>query len=90
MRSPKAHGSLGRQLRQLLWSMLLLVCAVGCTAIPQFTGNVIGLLCAEKRDDGVGHKVYAALTFVFDLALLALATISLAGSSYNAFLYFRF
>ena len=69
---------------------LLLVCAVGCTAIPQFTGNVIGLLCAEKRDDGVGHKVYAALTFVFDLALLALATISLAGSSYNAFLYFRF
>ena len=28
MRSPKAHGSLGRQLRQLLWSMLLLVCAV--------------------------------------------------------------
>ena len=69
---------------------LLLVCAVGCTAIPQFTGNVIGLLCAEKRDDGVGHKVYAALTFIFDLALLALATISLAGSSYNAFLYFRF
>ena len=74
----------------LLRNNLLLVCAVGCTAIPQFTGNVIGLLCAEKRDDGVGHKVYAALTFVFDLALLALATISLAGSSYNAFLYFRF
>ena len=69
---------------------LLLVCAVGCTAIPQFTGNVIGLLCAEKRNDGVGHKVYAALTFVFDLALLALATIALAGSRYNAFLYFRF
>ena len=69
---------------------LLVLCAIGCSAIPQFTGNVIGLLCAEKRDDGVGHKVYAALTFVFDLALLALATISLAGSSYNAFLYFRF
>ena len=69
---------------------LILVCAVGCSAVPQFTGNVIGLLCAEKADDGVGHKVYAALTFVFDLALLALATISLAGSSYNAFLYFRF
>ena len=69
---------------------LILVCVVGCSAVPQFTGNVIGLLCAEKADDGVGHKVYAALTFVFDLALLALATISLAGSSYNAFLYFRF
>ena len=69
---------------------LIFVCAAGCSAIPQFTGNVIGLLCAEKADDGVGHKVYAALTFVFDLALLALATISLAGSSYNAFLYFRF
>ena len=69
---------------------LIAICAVGCSAIPQFTGNVVGLLCAEKREDGIGHKVYAGLTFVFDLALLALATISLAGSSYNAFLYFRF
>lgn len=69
---------------------LIAICAVGCSAIPQFTGNVVGLLCAEKRGDGIGHKVYAGLTFVFDLALLALATISLAGSSYNAFLYFRF
>lgn len=69
---------------------LIAICAVGCSALPQFTGNVIGLLCAEKREDGIGHKVYAGLTFVFDLALLALATISLAGSSYNAFLYFRF
>lgn len=69
---------------------LIAVCAVGCSAIPQFMGNVIGLLCAEKAENGVGHKIYAALTFVFDLALLALATISLAGSSYNAFLYFRF
>ena len=69
---------------------LIAICAVGCSASPQFTGNVVGLLCAEKREDGIGHKVYAGLTFVFDLALLALATISLAGSSYNAFLYFRF
>ena len=69
---------------------LIAICAVGCSAIPQFTGNVVGLLCAEKREDGIGHKVYAGITFVFDLALLALATISLAGSSYNAFLYFRF
>ena len=69
---------------------LIAICAVGCSAIPQFTGNVVGLLCAEKREDGIGHKVYAGLSFVFDLALLALATISLAGSSYNAFLYFRF
>ena len=69
---------------------LIAICAVGCSAIPQFTGTVVGLLCAEKREDGIGHKVYAGLTFVFDLALLALATISLAGSSYNAFLYFRF
>ena len=64
---------------------LIAICAVGCSAIPQFTGNVVGLLCAEKREDGIGHKVFAGLTFVFDLALLALATISLAGSSYNAF-----
>ena len=69
---------------------LIAICAVGCSAIPQFTVNLVGLLCAEKREDGIGHKVYAGLTFVFDLALLALATISLAGSSYNAFLYFRF
>ena len=69
---------------------LILVCVIGCTAIPQFTGNAIGLLCAEKQEDGIGHKIYAALTFVFDLALIAASTISLVGSSYHAFLYFRF
>ena len=37
-----------------------------------------------------GQIVYACVTFVFDAALLALSTIALVGSTYNAFLYFRF
>ena len=36
------------------------------------------------------RQVYAAVSFVFDAALLALSTIALVGSTYNAFLYFRF
>ena len=37
-----------------------------------------------------GQIVYACVTFAFDAALLALSTIALVGSTYNAFLYFRF
>ena len=35
-------------------------------------------------------KALVLWSLLLVLALLALATISLAGSSYNAFLYFRF
>ena len=57
--------------------------------ISSFLGNLFGGVCVQggKRS---GQIVYACVTFVFDAALLALSTIALVGSTYNAFLYFRF
>ena len=68
---------------------LLLVCAIGATSVPQNLGNLFGGVCVQggKRS---GQIVYACVTFVFDAVLLALSTIALVGSTYNAFLYFRF
>lgn len=68
---------------------LLLVCAIGATSVPQNLGNLFGGVCVQggKRS---GQIVYACVTFVFDAALLVLSTIALVGSTYNAFLYFRF
>ena len=68
---------------------LLLLCAIGATSIPRNLGNLFGGVCAQSGKKG-GQIVYAAVTFVFDAALLALSTIALVGSTYNAFLYFRF
>ena len=69
---------------------LLILCVIGCTPLPQLLGNGAGALCMEQGSRAVKGKIYVILTFLFDLALLALATISLVGSSYSAFLYFRF
>lgn len=57
--------------------------------MPQNLGNLFGGVCVQggKRS---GQIVYACVTFAFDAALLALSTIALVGSTYNAFLYFRF
>ena len=68
---------------------LLLVCAIGATSVPQNLGNLFGGVCVQggKRS---GQIVYACVTFAFDAALLALSTIALVGSTYDAFLYFRF
>lgn len=68
---------------------LLLICAVGATAFPRNLGYLFGGVCAQ-RGTKTGQAVYAAVSFVFDAALLALSTIALVGSTYNAFLYFRF
>ena len=68
---------------------LLLLCAIGSTSIPQNLGGLFGGLCTQSGKKS-GQIVYAAALFVFDAALLALSTIALVGSTYNAFLYFRF
>lgn len=68
---------------------LLLLCALGATALPQNVGNLIGGMCAQGGRKS-GQIVYAVGTFLFDAVLLALSTIALVGSTYNAFLYFRF
>jgi len=69
---------------------LLLICAIGCTPIPQAIGNTFGALCADKNREGKKQKIYVIVTYVYDLLLLGLSTVALVGSSYNAFLYFRF
>jgi alginate O-acetyltransferase complex protein AlgI len=69
---------------------LLLVCIIGSTKLPKIIGEGLGLLCAGKEAGGGKQVVYTLLTFLFCLTILALATISLVGSSYSAFLYYRF
>ena len=73
----------------ILYSAAGGVCAIGVTSVPQNIGNLFGGMCAQKQTTA-GQVVYAAVTYAFDLALLALSTIALVGSTYNAFLYFRF
>ena len=69
---------------------LLALCILGSTSLPQLIGNGAGALCMERNGRTFKGKLYVLVTFIFDFALLATATISLVGSSYNAFLYFRF
>ena len=69
---------------------LMLVCAVGCTPLPRLFGTLFAACFAEKEQAGKRHKIYVGCVFVFCVVLLVLSTISLVGSSYNAFLYFRF
>lgn len=69
---------------------LLLVCAVGSTPLPRILGDGFAILCAGKTREGPKQRAYVIAVYVFDLALLALSTIALAGSTFNAFLYLRF
>lgn len=69
---------------------LLLLCAVGSTPLSQILGNTIGMLCASQDGSGKKSQIYAVLTFLWDVVLLALCTVALVSSTFNAFLYFRF
>ena len=60
---------------------LLILCAIGST---------LGMLCASKNGEGKQSRAYVIVMFVFDLLLLALCTIALVSTTFNAFLYFRF
>lgn len=83
-----ANGQIGISLLNNL--PLLLICILGSSQLPQFLGMVFGGLCADRRGEYKKRKIYISVVFAFDLLLLALATISLVGSSFNPFLYFRF
>ena len=69
---------------------LLAVCILGSTPIPRFLGDVFGLVLTDKNPEGVKKKVYVIGTYVFCVAVLILSTISLVGSGFSAFLYYRF
>ena len=69
---------------------LLLLCIMGSTPIPRILGEAFGLLCADKNPGSPKQKLYVAVTYVFCVILLILSTISLVGSGFSAFLYYRF
>ncbi|MGO5115073.1 MBOAT family O-acyltransferase [Candidatus Avoscillospira sp. LCP25S3_F1] len=70
---------------------LLLVCILGSTPIPRFIGMIFSGLCAENPKFKPKKRiVYTLVVYGFDLVLLGLSIVSLIGSSFNPFLYFRF
>ena len=85
-------GVINAQIRiQLLNSLpLLVVCVIGSTRLPKMVGDGLGMLCASREPGGKKQIVYVVVTFLFCLTILVLATVSLVGSSYSPFLYYRF
>lgn len=69
---------------------LLLVCILGSTPLPQLLGDVVGMLCSDQNPESPKQLTYTIVTFVFCVVLLVLSTISLVGSGFSAFLYYRF
>ena len=70
--------------------LLLLVCIVGVTPLPRIIGDIFGLLCASSEEESTKKKIYVIISFVFCVTVIALSTISLVGSGFSAFLYYRF
>ena len=69
---------------------LLLLCILGATPVPRILGQAFGLLCADKDPESPKKKIYVIVTYAFCVSLLVLSTISLVGSGFSAFLYYRF
>ncbi|MCI8843011.1 MAG: MBOAT family protein [Oscillospiraceae bacterium] len=69
---------------------LLLLCILGSTPVPRTIGIIFTNLFTGRGRSLGRQRVYAGVAFTFDLLLLALCTVSLIGSTLNAFLYFRF
>ncbi len=72
--------------------LLLVVCIIGCTPLPRLLGKCYTALCHPEEGRGAPavKATGAVLVFLFNMAVLFMTTASLAGSSYNPFLYFRF
>ena len=69
---------------------LLLLGIVASSALPRAVGNIFKSLCMRRRSSPAAKRAYVIGVGIWDLALLFLCVASLVGSSYNAFLYFRF
>jgi len=70
--------------------LLLLACIIGVTPLPRIVGAVFGLLCASEDPESIKNKVFVVVSFVFCVSVIVLSTISLVGSGFSAFLYYRF
>ena len=76
---------------QLMNNLLLLIaCVLGSTPIPRIVGDAFGLICASEDPESTKKKVYVIVSFVFCVTVIALSTVSLVGSGFSAFLYYRF
>ena len=69
---------------------LLIACLICSTPLLRKVGQGFGWLCLMRKPSKGGQAAYALVRFAVMLALLAVATVSLVGESYNPFLYFRF
>ena len=69
---------------------LIAVCIIGCTPLLKQLGEKLVARCTAPRARGNARKLLPLGVFLFDVLLLALSTVSLIGSGYNAFLYLRF
>ncbi len=70
---------------------LAVLCLLCCTPLPQTLGGTLSVLCATNgKSNGLKQYVYSLVMYLFSIALFVLSVIALAGSSFNAFLYFRF
>ena len=63
---------------------------LGAICVCVLIYQIILMLRMQRTAVVRGKSINKKAVTLIILALLALATISLAGSSYNAFLYFRF
>lgn len=73
-------------------SLLLLLCIVGSSRLPRYLGLLFGTLCSagDTGKQTSRQNLYTLCVFLFDIVILFLCTVSLVGSNYNPFLYFRF
>ena len=69
---------------------LLILGIVASSSLPRSIGNIFKSLCMRKNSAMVAKYFYVIALGILDLALIFLSVVSLVGSSYNPFLYFRF
>ena len=69
---------------------LAVLCAICCTPLPRILGASLSVLCATDGRVSVRQYLFSIGMYVISIALFVLSVISLTGSSFNAFLYFRF
>ncbi len=69
---------------------LLLLCVVGSTPLPRVAGTIFTNLLNSRGCSRARRRTWAVAAFLYDFALLGLTTVSLIGSTLDAFLYFRF
>ena len=71
---------------------LLTVCVIGSTSLPRRIGLGLDHYCAlgSSEQAYVKQIFFTIGIFLLEFAILLLSTVSLVGSSYNPFLYFRF